>query len=895
MAGQRGSRGKQAWQPILCLLPALTMALLAGACEPDTGDVTPTRAPSLPTPTPGGPTEVPATGTPVPATPTLLGYPTPTPHLAGPTGTPGGSSPAETPGVTPGTTATPPTPVVEPTPGDEPARYRAVVRTTENGVIHVVAADLGSVAFGQAYFFARHYLCTLADQVVRVRSERARYFGEGSDGKYLDSDFGYLALNVYAHAEQAVPEQTPEVRALLEGFAAGYNRYLADTPPGDWPADCAGAEWVRPVTATDLLAYYMSMTLLASGDALIPGIARAQPPGAPPVGDPPSMRSMALSHIGSNGWALGRDRTTTGRGMLVANPHFPWEGQLKFFENHLTVPGVIDVYGASLIGSPLVNIGFNARVAWTHTFSWASRGTLYRLKLNPADPTAYRYGNGYRKMTATTFQVEVRQPDGSLETVSRTLYRTHYGPMVSTEELGWTGVSALTFRDANENNTAMIAQFLAMNTAQDLEAFARSLETIHGLPWAHTMAVDAEGNTYYVDASAVPNLSEATLDAWQAALEDDPLTQFAWELGMPLLDGSDPANEWVDDPRAGRPGLIPVADAPQLRRTDFVFNSNDNHWLTNPAEPLEGFSPLYGPERTPRSSRTRMNLTLLTETGDHAASGTDFRFSLEELLDMYYTNRAMLADLLRADVAERCQGTTVVPYDGERVNIAFICDTISDWNGRADLDAVGEVAWREFIGTFEPADRVDAGPLFAVPFDPDDPIATPNTLAPPPEDGPDPVLQALAAAVSRLETAGLAPDTTLRSCQYTLKGSERIPLHGAQDFEGGFQVVYYSNSINATLLPAMSRGEVIYADTDLTDQGYLVNYGTSFMLVLSFDDTGPRGKALLSYSQSNDPASPYFADQTPLFAEKQWRDVRFTEEEIAASPVLDVVELTGPE
>jgi acyl-homoserine-lactone acylase len=56
---------------------------------------------------------------------------------------------------------------------------------------------------------------------------------------------------------------------------------------------------------------------------------------------------------------------------------------------HLTIPGKLDVMGAGLIVTPLVGIGFNKDVAWTHTVTTARHNTIFQLKLDPADPTAY--------------------------------------------------------------------------------------------------------------------------------------------------------------------------------------------------------------------------------------------------------------------------------------------------------------------------------------------------------------------------------------------------------------------------------------------------------------------------------------------------------------------------
>ena len=86
------------------------------------------------------------------------------------------------------------------------------------------------------------------------------------------------------------------------------------------------------------------------------------------------------SAFGSNATALGGDATTTGRGMILGNPHFPWHGRYRFAQAHLTIPGEYDVAGASLLGSPVVNIGFNKDVAWSHTVSTAYRFTPYEYR-----------------------------------------------------------------------------------------------------------------------------------------------------------------------------------------------------------------------------------------------------------------------------------------------------------------------------------------------------------------------------------------------------------------------------------------------------------------------------------------------------------------------------------
>jgi acyl-homoserine-lactone acylase len=48
---------------------------------------------------------------------------------------------------------------------------------------------------------------------------------------------------------------------------------------------------------------------------------------------------------------------------------------------------------------------------------------------------------------------------------------------------------------------------------------------------------------------------------------------------------------------------------------------------------------------------------------------------------------------------------------------------------------------------------------------------------------------------------------------------------------------------------------------------------------------------MLTYSQSQEPEAPHYADLTQLYSEGKWIRVPFSEEEIQADPNLVVLEL----
>lgn len=765
--------------------------------------------------------------------------------------------------------------------------YDARVRWTSYGIPHIEAEDYGSLGYGMGYAFARDHGCVLADQVIMVNSERSRWFGD----EFLDADFGWKALGVREKAEAGWFALSEPVQQTLVGYAAGYNRYLEE---GELDPRCAGEPWVEPIDHIDLLTYYLALGLYGSGAVLVDYIGSGTPPGAAADSrggarrPPPPLEvfdEAVHPRMGSNGWAIGRDRAAHDGGLLLSNTHFPAEGERKWHEAQLTLTGQWSVYGSSLMGVAVINLGFNEHVAWTHTVSHAPRFTAALLTLDPSDPTRYLYDGQYLDMESRTYTVEVLQPDGSLEPVTRTLYSTRWGPVMNAPVLGWNELYAVAMTDANDNDLAMLETWFLMNRAGNLDEFIAAHRDSGGIPWVHTMAVDETGQAIYMDSSSVPNWSSAAEARYPQWLAEEPLAALFHDYGIYTVDGSDPVFDWVEEEGAWKPGLVPWDRQPRLMRTDFVYNANDNHWLSNPDEPLEGYPMLYGSERTPRTPRTRMNARYLSEDGPGSASGEDGLFTLAEVEAAALGGRGVLAEELRQAVVDRCTGVTEVQTSEGAVDISAACAALAAWDGTVTVDQAGPPVWRELLGSglFTGQDLKDAGALMDVPFDPDDPVDTPTGLA-----AEAPVLEALGLATLRLQQAGITPDQPLGEVQFMRKDDEDLPVPGGSFMEGVIAISEYSPS-NATLLPVEPHPETVNPETELTVEGYQHNYGNSFILAVQLGEGGPDARAVMTYSQSDDPRSPHFDDQTRLYGQGQMRDVAFTEEEIAADTVEEQV------
>jgi acyl-homoserine-lactone acylase len=771
--------------------------------------------------------------------------------------------------------------------------YRAEIRRTEDGVPHIVGETLADVMFGQGYAAGEDYACTLSDQITRVTATRARHLGRGENDEHVRSDLAQLALGLIDRAPREWQQQPAEVRSYVEAFAAGWNQHLRDVGVDELDGWCAGSDWVRPITPVELYLYARTITLQASGQRLTDFLASASPPdkhtaeAATPSAEPPP--------LGSNAWAVGGERTDSGRGALVGNPHFPWEGALRFWEVHLTVPGELNAYGAQLVGLPGLAVGFNDEFGWSHTVSAGSRLTAYTLELVDGDPTSYRYDGAIRPLRHRSVDIEVLEPDGSVTTESHDLWSSHHGPVLDLPGLGWTNERAIAYRDANIDNDEFLAQYTSMLTAGDLDEFIAVHREHQGVPLFNTIAADRQGRTWYADTSATPNLSVAALEEYEQRLASDPLTQLASQRRLPLFDGSTSRDEWVTVPGGRDPGLVPFEDMPMIERRDYVFNANDSFWTTNAEQLLEGtYSRLHGVQGRIRSDRTRENATVLRPTTADEFAGADGKFDVRELAAASLDNTSHSARLVRDDVVERClahPGTVdldKLPADdsGDGLPAATIdlrnaCDVLDSWDGTYDVESRGSILWREFVGRFAQGD------LYDEPFDPTRPLDTPAGLARP--DGPtDPVLSNLARAVQILDAAGVPLDAALGDHQIDgRQPAERLSVPGGLESDGVPNVIAYSTEVTTSSEPLPSVAPPIVAGSQLRADGtYPVNYGTSFLFAVEFTEHTPVAFGMLPFGNSELRDTPGFDRQVRRFADKDFRRLRFTEADVLDDPML---------
>lgn len=774
--------------------------------------------------------------------------------------------------------------------------YSADVHMDEYGVPHIVAKDYASLGYASGYVQAQNNLCTLAEQIRNVRGEAAQYLGAGPENSYLLRDIGYRSLNLLQRAKALYPTLDGDMQQLLQGYSDGFNQNLAERPsPDHYPSPCRGADWVSPINVQELLAYHMDLALLSSSRAFLPAIASANPPGQQLANHQPTLNAehiFTAKGIGSNGWALGKDKVVGANSMLMANPHFPYDGELRFYQQHLNIPGELDIAGAGMIGLPGVSIGFNDQLAWTHTVSQSKRFTLYQLELDPNNTMRYRYGDEYKDIKSQKISLQVKQADGQLQSQEHKVYRSHFGPIVNlgslAPSLAWNQKTAISLRDANLDNIGMLSHWIAMAKAKTAEEFIQAFSDHRSIPWVNTVMAAKDGRVLYIDGTQTPKLSQEAEAYWRKASQSPQLAAI-WRdgAGSILLPGNNPIFEWQASTGARQNGLVPISEAPQALRTDYVFNANSSHWLSHLEEPLEGYSIVYGPERSHRSPRTRFNALLISNQSSDKAAGDDNLFSFQELKSVFTRNESLFSQQLLGDLIDRCKTSPQQVLDGSTIDLRSACEHLANWDGRYLLESRGAHIMREFLSEFRVKGHRDlSDSLFANNFDPENPAMTPGQLAPASGEK-DEILLALARAVKRLQDANIALDAKLGDIQYISKAKnlKPIPISGAYSWEGIFNYAHARTQ---------SRGHSELAQVDVGTaasqspsspmrnvdidgarvNGYPVNYGSSFVMALKFTEQGPKGEMFMSYGQSHDPESPHFVDQTQLFSQQQWRPIK---------------------
>jgi acyl-homoserine-lactone acylase len=527
------------------------------------------------------------------------------------------------------------------------------------GVPHIFAEDPAALFYAKGWAQMHSHGNLLLRLYGQSRGRAAEYWGAA----FADSDRWVRTNGIPERAERWMDALSPHMRSYLDAFIAGANAYAQQY------ADAIGAEWraALPLETTDILAHQqrvLNFTFMSS-----PGMAN-------------QVSRQWLAQPGSNAWAVSPARSASGNALLLLNPHLPWSDLFTFYEMHMVTPEA-NAYGATLVGFPLITMGFNEHLGWTHTVNTIDAADIYELTT---------LGDAYvLDGVARDFEVEhqallVRQPDGAMEEETLTIRRSVHGPVIAERE-----GRALALRVAGLETAGLAEQYWDMIRSTNRAQFEAALSRLQ-MPMFTVMYADRHGDIMHVFNGQVPVRPHGDWSYWQGIVPGD--------TSATLWTGT---HQYHGLPRV----LNPVSG--------WLQNANDPPWTTTIPLALEpAFFPAYMAPRLPMSFRAQRSSRMLAETP---------RMTLDRMIELKHSTRMEAADHLVQDVVAAAR--TVGDATAREA-----ADVLEGWDRKADAPSRGAVLFAAYYRELQ-RQRWPGGSLFELPWSPRAPLSTPDGLADP--------------------------------------------------------------------------------------------------------------------------------------------------------------------
>ncbi len=679
---------------------------------------------------------------------------------------------------------------------------RITIIRDEWGIAHVHGHSDANAVYGMVYAQAE-------DDFPRIERNYLTNLGrlaeaEGESALWQDLRQRLFVDPVRLRADYA---RSPAwLRALMQGWAAGLNAYLADHPAvkpkvltrfEPWMAlafteGSIGGD-IAKVPLSQLQAFYEHRDVAMTAQER--GLVWREP-------------------AGSNGIAIAPERTREGHALLLINPHTSF-----FFRSELQVASDqgLNVYGAATWGQPFIYQGFNAHAGWMHTTSGIDNVDEFAETLAdlPHGAKGYRYGNQIRPLKQTRITLRYARGDGTYASRSFVTWASHHGPIIREANGKWIAIALM-----NRPVAALQQSFLRTKT-RDLASFLK-VAKLRANSSNNTLFADDKGEIAYLHPQFVPIRARGV------------------DYTRPV-DGSNPATDWR--------GLHALGDLPSVLtpRNGWVYNSNDAPWhAAGPDSPRARDYPAYM-DQAGDNPRTTHAVRVLGERRDFTRDGL-IGAAYDPWLPAF---DHLLPPLIAAAAAD--------PGSPDRqAAVALLAGWDRRWSA-ASVPTTLAVTWGEALW----AKRGDNA-------DPDDDSTSVWDWM---EHRASPAqrLAALDEAIARLKTDF---------------GDWRVPwgqINRYQRNDGAITQTFDDHRPSVAIPFASARWGSLASFGAARYPGTARFYGTSGNSFVAAVEFGRHvtARAISIGGESNDPASPHFADQVDRYARGDLRTVHFWPADLA--------------
>ena len=411
--------------------------------------------------------------------------------------------------------------------------YEASITRDNWGIAHVKGRSDSDAVFGMIYAQAE-------DDFNRIELNYLTNLGRLAEAQGDSAIWSDLRQRLFidpAELKRQYAASPAWLKALMRGWAAGLNQYLADHPEVRPKVITRFEPWMALSFSEGSIGGDIENVPLSQLEAFYTG---RQVPLA--LGEQPfAYREPA----GSNGFAIGPLHSASGNPLLLINPHTSF-----FFRSEQRVQSDqgLNVYGAATWGQFFIYQGFNDAAGWMHTSSGVDNVDEFAETIvkRAAGGFAYRYGKQTRNVKQKAITLAYRKADGSIGQRTFTTYATHHGPIVRSVGDKW-----IAFALMNKPVAALQQSFLRTKVRSVAEF--RKVGLLKANSSNNTLFASNKGEYAYFHPQFLPVRNDR------------------FDFTKPV-DGADPATDWK--------GLHPLSALPQVvnPQNGWVMNVNDSPW-----------------------------------------------------------------------------------------------------------------------------------------------------------------------------------------------------------------------------------------------------------------------------------------------------------------------------
>jgi acyl-homoserine lactone acylase PvdQ len=393
------------------------------------------------------------------------------------------------------------------------------------GIPHIYGKTDADAVFGLLY-------AQCEDDFKRVEMNYIEKLGRLAEVQGVEKLYDDIYLKLIIDSAEAVADYKKSpvwLKKLLQAYADGINYFLYKNPnvkplllhrfqpwyPLLWTDGSIGAISTGDITAADVKAMYTN-----------------------------SNQSVAVNpkrfeeiSTGSNGFAIGPSKTSSGNAILYINPHVTF-----YFrpEVHMVSEEGLNVYGAVTWGQFFIYQGFNEYCGWMHTSNNVDVSDMYAVNIkNLNKKNVYQFDNKWKPVQQKNITVNYKDGDKML-TKTVTAQFTHHGPVMAKRDNRFIAVQSF-----NRSLTSLI-QSWQRTKAKGFADYKKTMD-LKANTSNNTVFADNKGNIAYWHGNHIPK-RDASFD-WGKVV-DGTTSKTDWK-GLHRVDETvhvyNPATGWIQN------------------------------------------------------------------------------------------------------------------------------------------------------------------------------------------------------------------------------------------------------------------------------------------------------------------------------------------------------------